>query len=132
MSSPIDVVEEIQIDDVTDSKEKQASAAFRAAWDIVKNKSRGTRRWIVKHGHRAVAAGKTLTVASLIITAALFIQYVIAAGLMSVFAMSFLSAWWIAILPSMLLLLSTIGFTQDIVMASRMRKMVEDMPLFRS
>lgn len=132
MGAPINVTEEINIEVITEDKEKQASAAFRAAWDVVKNKSRSTRRWVSKHGHRAISAGKTLTVASLIITAALLAQYIIAAGLMTVFSLSLLSAWWLAILPSMLLLLSTIGFTQDVIAASRMRKMVEDMPLFRS
>jgi amino acid transporter len=79
-----------------------------------------------------MSVSKTLTVASLIITAALLCQYIIAAGLMTVFSLGFVTAWWMAILPAMLLLLSTIGFAQEVVAASQMKKMLETMPIFNS
>ena len=124
------IPEEIVVEE--DSEKNRATAIFYTAWDATKTKSRTTRRWLSKHGHRVVSAGKTLTVASLIITAALLCQYIIAAGLMTVFSLGFVSAWWLAILPSMLLLLSSIGFAQDVIAASKMRKMFEGLPMFTS
>jgi hypothetical protein len=46
--------------------------------------------------------------------------------------MSFVTAWWVSIFPAMLLLLSTIGFAQEVVAASQMKKMLESMPIFNS
>ena len=75
--------------------------------------------------HAVLHTGKILTVAALIITAALFSQYVIAAGLMAVFSMSFVAAWWVSIFPAMLLLLSSIGFAQEIIAAKALHKQLE-------
>ena len=127
MGIPIDSIHEVELEEITADKPSQARAAFGAAWDVVKNKSRSTRRFVANRGHSVVQAGKIMTVGALIISAALLAQYIIAAGLMTVFSMSFISAWWVAIFPAMLLLLSTIGFTQDAIAASRMKKMMESM-----
>jgi hypothetical protein len=120
----------INLDDVPTlksmSKQEEASEAFRAAWSVTKNAGRRTRRWVSNRSHSVVGAGKTLTVAALIITAALFSQYVIAAGLMAVFSMSFVAAWWVAIFPAMLLLLSSIGFAQEIIAAKVLHKQLEN------
>lgn len=127
MGIPIDSIHEIELEEITPDKPSQAREAFRAAWNVTKNASRKTRRFVASRGHSIMHAGKVITMGALIITAALFAQYIIAAGLMTVFGMAFISAWWVAIFPSMLLLLSTIGFTQDAIAASRMKKMVESM-----
>lgn len=121
----IDNIHEIQLEEIKPDKQTQARDAFRAAWNVTRNTSRKTRRWVANRGHSIVHTGKVLTVAALIITAALFCQYIIAAGLMTVFSMSFISAWWLAIFPAMLLLLSTIGFTRDIIAMSQMKKAME-------
>lgn len=126
----------IDLDDVPTlksmSKTEEASQAFQAAWNVTKHAGRRTRRWMSNRSHTVLHAGKIVTVAALIITAALFSQYVIAAGLMAVFSMSFVTAWWVSIFPAMLLLLSTIGFAQEVVAASQMKKMLESMPIFNS
>jgi hypothetical protein len=132
MGIPIDSIHEIELEQIAPDKPSQAREAFRAAWNVTKNASRKTRRFVASRGHTMMHAGKVITIAALIITAALFAQYIIAAGLMTVFSMSFISAWWVAILPAMLLLLSTIGFTQDAIMASKMKKMMEGLPMFNS
>lgn len=132
-SIPTDtVVEDAIIVEETNEIKARTSAIFYTAWNATKTKSRTTRRWLSKHSHRAISLSKTLTVASLIITAALLCQYIIAAGLMTVFSLGFVTAWWMAILPAMLLLLSTIGFAQEVVAASQMKKMLETMPMFNS
>jgi hypothetical protein len=131
-SIPVDNTHEVFIEEINDDKQSRAKAMFQTAWTITKTKSRTTRRWIGKHSHKAMSVSKTLTVASLIITAALLCQYIIAAGLMTVFSLGFVTAWWMAILPAMLLLLSTIGFAQEVVAASQMKKMLESMPIFNS
>lgn len=132
MGIPIDSIHEIELEQIAPDKPSQAREAFRAAWNVTKNASRKTRRFVASRGHTMMHAGKVITMTALIITAALFAQYIIAAGLMTVFSMSFISAWWVAILPAMLLLLSTIGFTQDAIMASKMKKMMEGLPMFNS
>lgn len=132
MAIPVDSIHEIELEQIAPDKQSQAREAFRAAWNVTKNAGRKTRRFVANRGHKMVHAGKVITVAALIISAALLAQYVIAAGLMAVFSMSFISAWWVAIFPAMLLLLSTIGFTQDAIAASRMKKMMEGLPIFNS
>ena len=127
MGIPIDSIHEVELEEIAPDKQSQAREAFRAAWNVTKNASRKTRRFVASRGHSIMHTGKVLTMAALIITAALFAQYIIAAGLMTVFSMSFISAWWVAIFSAMLLLLSTIGFTQDAIAASRMKKMMESM-----
>lgn len=127
MGIPVDSIHEVELEQIAPDKKSQAREAFRAAWNVTKNASRKTRRFVAARGHTIMHGGKVITVAALVITAALFAQYIIAAGLMTVFSMSFISAWWVAIFPAMLLLLSTIGFAQEAVMASRMKKMVESM-----
>lgn len=126
------ITEDAIIVEETDEIKNRTTAIFYTAWNATKTKSRTTRRWLGKHGHKVMSASKTLTVASLIITAALLCQYIIAAGLMTVFSVGFVTAWWLAILPAMLLLLSTIGFAQEVVAASQMKKMFETMPMFNS
>lgn len=119
----------IDLDDVPTlkpmSKTEEASQAFQAAWNVTKHAGRRTRRWMSNRSHAVVRTGKILTVAALIITAALFSQYVIAAGLMAVFSMSFVAAWWVSIFPAMLLLLSSIGFAQEIIAAKALHKQLE-------
>lgn len=127
MGIPVDSIHEVELEQIAPDKKSQAREAFRAAWNVTKNASRKTRRFVAARGHTIMHGGKVITVAALVITAALFAQYIIAAGLMTVFSMSFISAWWVAIFPAMLLLLSTIGFAQEAIMASRMKKMVESM-----
>jgi len=132
-SIPVDtMIQDAVIVEETDGVKARTSAVFYTAWNATKTKSRTTRRWLSKHGHKVVSTGKTLTVASLIITAALLCQYIIAAGLMTVFSLSFITAWWMAIVPAMLLLISTIGFAQEVIAASQMKKMIESMPIFNS
>lgn len=126
------ITEDAIIVEETDGVKNRTTAVFYTAWNATKTKSRTTRRWLSKHGHKVMSASKTLTIASLIITAALLCQYIIAAGLMTVFSLGFVTAWWLAILPAMLLLLSTIGFAQEVVAASQLKKMFETMPMFNS
>lgn len=124
-SIPVDAIHEVIVEEIGDDKQSRARAAFSAAWNVTKNGSRKTKRFVINRGHKAVSIGKSVTVAALIIAAALLFQYVISAGIMAVFSLGFLAAWWLAALPTLLLLLSTIGFVQEIAGARAIQKQLD-------
>jgi len=124
-SIPVDNIHNVIIEEIGDDKQSKARAAFSAAWNLTKNGSRKTKRFVINNGHKAVKIGKSATVAALVIAAALLFQYVISAGIMAVFSLGFLAAWWLAALPTFLLLLSTIGFVQEIAGARAIQKQLE-------
>lgn len=124
-SIPVDSIHNVIIEEIGDDKQSRAKAAFQAAWNVTKNGSRKTKRFVINHGHKAIKVGKSVTVAALIIAAALLFQYVISAGIMVVFSLGFLASWWLAALPTLLLLLSTIGFVQEIAGARAIQKQLD-------
>jgi hypothetical protein len=124
-SIPVDSIHDVIIEEIGDDKESRARAAFSAAWNLTKNGSRKTKRFVINHGHKAIKFGKAATVTALIIAAALLFQYVISAGIMAVFSLGFLASWWLAALPTFLLLLSTIGFVQEIAGARAIQKQLD-------
>lgn len=124
-SIPVDSIHNVIIEEIGDDKQSKARAAFQTAWNLTKNGSRKTKRFVINNGHKAVKVGKSATVAALIIAAALLFQYVISAGIMVVFSVGFLASWWLAALPTLLLLLSTIGFAQEIFGAHQIKKQLD-------
>ncbi len=107
-------------------QEEEKRKHFRAAWTIVRNTSRKTRRFVSRNAGSAVDFAVKVMLVALLLAALATIHYVLVVGLVGVFAIGSTLAWWLAVIPSFMILTSVLKLLTEIKAVSNFKKAMDE------